>query len=163
MTEQQMEEQQLCDCCEEVVENPLRAEGGEEICELCWEEDLRDPKANVVANGFPHGLSIGHYRNRTKEEFGEDHFTAEWHSTDAWRGYYSVEAHGDWEKVDEDQVLTSWNDAELKEKYDRLKDLADEAGLEWALVSARTSNVFSNSAEFYVLGDPSELDRAAEA
>lgn len=139
-------------------EEPYPTENGEEICRICWEEDLMEPLATITTSEFPHGLRIGHHRNRTKTEMGEDYFTAEWQSTSAWRGYVSIEAHGDWQKVDADQVLTSWNDKEMKEKYDELKERAERAGLEWALASGRTSNVFSNSAEFYVLGDPEELE-----
>lgn len=153
-----MNTEQKCDCCdEEFGDEPFRTHTGEKICRICWEEDLREPAATVVTREFPHGLRIGSYRNRTRDEFDDDYFEAEWNSTDAWRGYYSIEAKGDWKQVDADQVLTSWNDKEMKEKYEELKERANEVGLEWALVSARTSNVFSNSAEFYVLGDPEKL------
>lgn len=147
-----------CVCCQEEADQPFTTEEGEKICEICWEEDLMQPQATVTTYEEPQGLRIGHYRNETKEWLGEDHFVAEWNSTSAWRGYVSVEAKGDWQKVDQDQVLTAWNDEELSDKYDRLKDLAGQAGLDWALVTARTSNVFSNSAEFYVLGDPEKLE-----
>lgn len=150
-------------CSEEFDEEPFRTDEGEEICRICWEEDLMQPAATVKTREYPDGLRIGSYRNRTKEVLGENHFTTEWHSTSAWRGYYSVGAKGKWNKVDADQVLTSWNDKELKDKYEELKERAERAGLEWALVSSRTSNVFSNSAEFYVLGDPEKLEEVAGA
>jgi len=122
-----------------------------EICERCREEDSREPKATVHTNMARRPLRIAEYTNETEYEI-EPTFEAEWVSTDGWRGYHTIEAPDGWKKVSADNILTSWNDKKKNKKYDKMKEECEELGINYAIVSSRTSNVFSNNADFYVKG-----------
>lgn len=144
----------VCDSCDQVRSEAYEYDG-EMICRRCEEDDLREPMATVKHSEFSRPLRIGHYRNETELEL-ENGFEAEWVSTSAWRGYVKVSAEGDWKLVESKNVLTAWNDRDVKKLDEKLTDLADQYDVEWARVMSRTSNVFSNNFDFFVRGSESE-------
>lgn len=151
----QIDDAYICDVCEQ-VRSVAYEYNGEMVCQRCEEDDLREPMATVKHSEFARPLRIGHYRNETRLELGDECFEAEWVSTSAWRGYVKVSAEGGWRKVKSDYILTAKNDRDIKQLDDDLKDLADGFDVEWARVVSRTSNVFSSGWDFYVRGSDSE-------
>jgi len=144
----------VCDVCDQVRQHAYEHDG-EMVCQRCREDDLREPMATVKHSEIRRPLRIGSYENETEYEL-DDGFETEWVSTDAWRGYVKVSAQGDWQLVESKNVLTAWNDRDVKELDEELKELASHFNVEWARVMSRTSNVFSNNFDFYVRGSESE-------
>jgi len=94
-------------------------------------------------NQYPH--IIGNY----KDDTGGD-FDVEWHSTDAWRGYYEVTSKG-WVNVHSDCILSMSEDAGDLEDFDKkLTEKLNEIKIGYAKVFSRTSNVFSSGYDFFV-------------
>ena len=89
---------------------------------------------------------------------GEPAFELEYHSTDAWRGYYNavpIEGSG-WEKLDEGWMTGDYDDAptearssSVEEKVNRLAGELDEKDCDLAVVFAPTSNVFSTGYDLF--------------
>jgi hypothetical protein len=83
----------------------------------------------------------------------------EYHSTDAWRGYWSAVAPdgSDWEPLDESGWMTGdYDDAPLEarsssveEKVERIAEAAEAEGYDVLVVFTPTSNVFSTSYDLF--------------
>lgn len=87
--------------------------------------------------------------DESREGYGED-FIPKWHKTDAWRGYYEIEARG-WTPIHEDTALSYSEDAEeLKKFNDELIEELKSRGIPVAQAVSTTSNVFSASVDYYV-------------
>ena len=88
-------------------------------------------------------------------EVGGELIRLEYHSTDAWRGYWDAVATdgSGWEKIDESGWMTGdYDDAPLEargssveEKVNRIADELDADGYDVLVVFTPTSNVFSTS------------------
>jgi hypothetical protein len=80
----------------------------------------------------------------------EGDFRVRWRSTDPWRGYYEVE--GDRYALVNTADLLAWHESEkmLKRFDDKIKELFDEHGIDYARVFARSSNIFYQNYELYV-------------
>lgn len=153
-----------CDSCDKFeAKTLLYSYDGERICESCERHDLMEPQATVKHSDVSRPLRIGHYRNESTEELRHG-FKAEWVSTSAWRGYTTIKPKGDWEKVDSDTVLMSRNERSVEENDQLLRDIAADFNVEWARVTARTSNVCSTTWDFYIRGPEKEefLERVQE-
>ena len=90
----------------------------------------------------------------------EDNGTAplgfEYHSTDAWRGYYEPKGEG-WLMLHSDCALSySADEQELKKFDEEVKKILWRQGLEFAICFGRTSNLFSTGYDVYVR--PGEAD-----
>jgi len=92
--------------------------------------------------------------------YSTEDFTAEWVSTDAWRGYYKVKAAADdWEKLHSDSILHQHHsEKELKEFDDRIREIGEELGVEIARVTTQTSNVFSSSYDLFIKGREEDIE-----
>ena len=113
-------------------------------------DDEEDPVAtitfknsDVFEDDRPYG--IGYYGNETDEEF-----TAKYHRTDAWRGYYEVESDN-WVEVWDDNILSYSEDAAELKKFDEdLSKIMDEQNIPYARAIARSSNLFSSGYTLFV-------------
>lgn len=140
----------ICEVCEEVAEYPRETEKGV-ICERCLEDDRCSPTATIEYSDRER-RTIGHYHNGT-----EGDFETTYHSTDAWRGYYTVEANNGWEKLWDDNILSYSEDAkELKKMDEKLTEYMDKNNIEYAKAIARSSNVFSNGYTLFVRASEKE-------
>jgi hypothetical protein len=122
------------------------------------EYDTEEPSATVYYYNYPQAPmdeseeggdtyphAICHYTDETQGDF-----EVEWHSTDAWRGYYEVTSK-DWVNVHSDCILSMSEDAGDLEDFDEklTKELGDMK-VAYAKVFSRTSNVFSSGYDFFV-------------
>jgi hypothetical protein len=125
---------------------------GKPLCETCYYED--EPAATVLYGKDDEPHIISHTRNET-----EGDFTVEWHSTDPWRGYYETKSKN-YSLVNTAELL-AWHESEqmLKEFDERIRELFDNAGIEYARVFARTSNVFYQNYDLYVKKDQELVGR----
>lgn len=116
-----------------------------------WLSDSRgEPSATVVYNGEERRAITPYDKPRG--------FDTEWHSTDAWRGHYSVESSDNWMRVNTDTILTGHHtEKDLKEMQERLREEFKRQGIEWVEVYPRTSNVFATGFDIFVKkGDKEE-------
>lgn len=140
-----------CSSCEEDIVDENELYYGDEatfyegrpLCESCYYED--EPVATVYFNDDDYPHIISYARNET-----EGAFRARWHSTDSWRGYYETES--DKYALVNTAELLAWHESEkmLKEFDERIRELFDEHGLDYARVFARSSNVFYQNYDLYV-------------
>jgi len=116
---------------------------GKPLCESCYYQD--EPAATVFYGRDDEPHIISYTRNET-----EGNFTVEWHSTDPWRGYY--ETNSEKYSLVNTAALLAWHGSErmLKEFDERVRELFDEHGIEYARVFSRSSNVFYQNYDIYV-------------
>lgn len=119
---------------------------GKPLCETCYSED--EPAATVFYNRDDGPRIISYTRNET-----EGDFTVEWHSTDPWRGYYEAKSKN-YSLVNTAELL-AYHESErmLKEFDERIRELFESSGIEYARVFARSSNVFYQNYDLYVKKD----------
>ena len=123
---------------------------GKPLCETCYSED--EPIATVYYRDEEEPRFITHARNDT-----EGDFKATWHSTDPWRGYFEVESER-YAKVFSDTIL-SYHESEamLKELNDQVMEKYKDAGIDFARVFPRTSNLFATGYDIWVDRDFEKL------
>ncbi len=78
---------------------------------------------------------------------------SEYVSTDAWRGYNSINPKGDYAKeLHSDQILSMSEDARNLKKFDdSLREVLEVVGIPYARVFTTTSNIFSTGYDVYIL------------
>jgi len=106
---------------------------------------------SVFEGGEEHKIVISEYDiyDESGRDYGYD-FEPKWHSTDAWRGYYEMEAKG-WTQVHEDTSLAYSEDSrELKNFDEKLVEELKARGIPVARVVSSTSNLFSSSVDYFV-------------
>jgi len=123
---------------------------GKPLCETCYCED--EPAATVFYGRDDEPHIISYTRNET-----EGDFTVQWHGTDPWRGYYETKS----EKycLVNTAELLAYHESEqmLKEFDEKVRELFDGSGIEYARVFARSSNVFYQNYDLYVKKDQALL------
>jgi hypothetical protein len=116
---------------------------GKPLCEACYYED--EPCATVLYRGDDQPYIISHTRDET-----EGDFSANWHSTDPWRGYYETKSDK-YALVNTAELLAYHESEEMLKNFDgRIRELFDEHDIDYARVFARSSNVFYNNYDLYV-------------
>lgn len=123
---------------------------GKPLCETCYCED--EPAATVFYGGDDEPHIISYTRNET-----EGDFTVQWHSTDPWRGYY--ETKNEEHSLVNTAELLAYHESEqmLKEFDEKVRELFDGSGIEYARVFAKSSNVFYQNYDLYVKKDQALL------
>jgi len=123
---------------------------GKSLCETCYYED--EPAATVFYGRDEQPYIISEARNET-----EGDFSARWRSTDPWRGYYETKSEK-YALVNTAELL-SYHESEkmLKDFDEKIKELFDEHGINYARVFARSSNVFYQNYDLYVKKDQTFL------
>lgn len=116
--------------------------------------DEEDPEATITVyeNGEEKRIIIKPYNIYDETaQYGDD-FMPVWHKTDAWRGYYEIEAKG-WVQIHADTALSySEDEDELKKFNDELIEECKNRGIPIAQAVSRTSNLFSASVDYFVQG-----------
>jgi len=142
-----------CSICNEKVRRVEAYDGDEgtlyerkPLCETCYRED--EPAATVFYGGDEEPKIISGTRNETDGDF-----TVAWRSTDPWRGYYETKSKN-YSLVNTAELL-AWHESEqtLKEFDERIRELFNSSGIEYARVFARSSNVFYQNYDLYVKKD----------
>jgi len=115
---------------------------GKPLCESCYYED--EPCATVIYSKDNTPYIISGTRDET-----EGDFRVRWHSTDPWRGHYETTSEK-YSLVNTAELL-AWHESEqmLKEFDEKVRELFDEHGIEYARVFARSSNVFYQNYDLY--------------
>ena len=141
----------ICSMCDEPIKNQDEVYFGDTathyegkpLCEICYYED--EPIATVYYRSEDEPYLISHTRNDT-----EGDFRAIWHSTDPWRGYFEVESER-YAKAFSDTILAYHESEEmLKELNDRVIERYMNAGIDFARVFPRTSNLFATGYDIWV-------------
>ena len=122
-------------------------------CYACEEYERSEPPATIYIyndegyeEDMPH--TVGHYINDT-----EGTFNVSWVSTDAWRGHYEAQSDT-YQEIYDDWILAYSKDAEELKKFDEVMIKAmKEAGIRFAKVFTRSSNVFFIGNELWVHKD----------
>lgn len=126
------------------------------LCETCYRED--EPAATVFYGREDEAHIISHTRNETKDDF-----TVQWHSTDPWRGYYETKSEK-YSLVNTAELLAYHESGQMLEEFDeKVRELFDSSGIEYARVFARSSNVFYQNYELYVKKDKELIARLVVA
>jgi len=119
---------------------------GKPLCEVCYYED--EPCATVFYGRDDQPYVISLTRNET-----EGDFEVEWHSTDPWRGYYETKSNK-YSLVNTAELLAYHQSEEMLKDFDeRIRELFDEHGIDYARVFARSSNIFYQNYDLYVKRD----------
>jgi hypothetical protein len=109
-------------------------------------DDLTEPILTIYYGDMETPELVGSYTDTTDGDF-----TAEYHRTDAWRGYYEPKSSDKWVNVHSDNILSMSEDAQELEKFDKeLRENLDKKEVEYARVFSRSSNVFSTGYDFFV-------------
>lgn len=89
---------------------------------------------------------ISHARNETDADFG-----VSWHSTDPWRGYYETKSDK-YTLINTAELLAYHESEEMLADFDsRIRKKFDEHDIDYARVFARSSNVFYQNYDLYVM------------
>jgi hypothetical protein len=148
-----------CSACEEKIKK-TEAYFGEKgtsyenkpLCESCYYED--EPCATVLYEKDDQPYVISHTRDET-----EGDFSVSWHSTDPWRGYYETKSEK-YALVNTAELLSYHESEEMLKNFDdRIRELFDEHGLDYARVFARSSNVFYQNYDLFVKKEQEFLGR----
>jgi len=123
---------------------------GKILCESCYYDD--EPAATVFYGRDEQPCVISEARNET-----EGDFSARWRSTDPWRGYYETKSEK-YALINTAELL-SYHESEkmLKDFDEKIRELFDEHGINYARVFARSSNVFYQNYDLYVQKDQALL------
>lgn len=130
---------------------------GQPICEDCYSDDESQLSISVLTGDEPRhweGIGQGDGKGEIYEvgrcfNHTRGDFTAKWHSTDPWRGYYEAIAHG-FTKIWDDCILAWSEDAGQLEKFDaELIARAKAKNATLLRVIGRTSNCFSSGYDLY--------------
>jgi hypothetical protein len=113
------------------------------LCEACYYEDEACALVYYKEDVEPKVISS------TRNETGGD-FSVEWHSTDAWRGYYETKSQR-YALVNTAELLAYHESEEMLKDFDkRIRELFNEHGIDYARVFARSSNIFYQNYDLYV-------------
>jgi hypothetical protein len=148
-----------CSICRNVVEEQAAYLGekgtpyeGKPLCESCYFED--DTAATVYYNRDERPYVISETRNETDGDF-----SVRWRGIDPWRGYYETKSDK-YSWVNTAELLSYHESEEMWEDFDeRIRELFDDHGIEYARVFARSSNLFYNNYDLYVKKDQEFLGR----
>jgi len=148
-----------CSACEEKVKKTDAYFGdkgtfyeNKPLCEACYYEDEPCATALYKKDNEPHVIS--HTRNET-----EGDFSVNWHSTDPWRGYYETKSEK-YALVNTAELLSYHESEEMLKNFDeRIRELFDEHGIDYARVFARSSNVFYQNYDLFVKKEHEFLGR----
>jgi hypothetical protein len=123
---------------------------GKPLCEDCYYED--GPCATVIYGKDDTPYIISETKNETQGDF-----KVRWRSTDPWRGYYETSSEK-YALVNTAELL-AYHESErmLKEFDERIRELFNEHGIDYARVFARSSNVFYQNYDLYVKKDQALL------
>ena len=117
------------------------------LCKTCYYED--EPSATVF---YGRGDNEPRIISRTRNETERD-FTVQWHSTDPWRGYYETKSEK-YSLVNNAEILAHHESGQMLKEFDeKVRELFDSSGIEYATVFARSSNVFYQNYELYAKKD----------
>ncbi len=139
-----------CSACEERLKKTEAYFGdkgtfyeGKPLCETCYDED--EPCATVLYRRDDQPHIISHARDET-----EGDFSVSWHSTDPWRGYYETKSEK-YSLVNTAELLAYHESEQMLKDFDeRIRELFDEHGIDYARVFARSSNVFFQNYDLFV-------------
>jgi len=116
---------------------------GKPLCESCYFEN--EPVAIVYYGKDETPYIISEVRNETAGDF-----TVRWKSIDPWRGYYESKSEK-YVLVNTAELLAYHQSEEILKKFDeRIRELFDEYGIDYARVLTRSSNVFCQNYDLYV-------------
>lgn len=133
-----------CEMCDNETDDGLTDLEGKPVCDTCYYE--AEPEATVFYNGDKEEPRV---ITSTRDETEGD-FRTSWHSTDGWRGYYEVHSDG-WVQVVNDCALAYSEDCNELGEFDKnMQQIFKEKGIEFAVVSTRSSNVFSSGYDVFV-------------
>ncbi|MCJ7425221.1 hypothetical protein MUP01_13280 [Candidatus Bathyarchaeota archaeon] len=139
-----------CSICEERLKKTEAYFGdkgtfyeGKLLCETCYYED--EPCATVLYKRDDQPYVISHARDET-----EGDFSVSWHSTDPWRGYYETKSEK--YSLANTAELLAYHESEqmLKDFDEKIRELFDEHGIDYARIFARSSNVFFQNYDLFV-------------
>lgn len=121
---------------------------GKVVCGSCYHEDGGHGVRVTFDDGETHRICGP--RNETADEgMGEYTFTEHYHKTDGWRGYYDYDAPPQWVVLI--GTTTAYEEHRAWEKFwPAFKEALRAEGIEYAVVAATTSNVFSVSVDVLV-------------
>jgi hypothetical protein len=160
----------ICACCEQEVDEDFAFTGeegthydGETLCEMCFYEGqteavIRLNPSNEDIDDCEATMRITSTMNETAE-YGyssRGRWKTKWHSTDAWRGYYEVEAPENWKLLNADASLWGLNESVLANFHNPLVRGINGYNIPLALVSCVTSNVFSTAVDWFVYVEDTE-------
>lgn len=119
---------------------------GKPLCETCYYED--EPCATVFYSKEDTPYIVSHTRDET-----EGDFKVKWHSTDLWRGYYETSSEK-YSLVNTAELLAYHESERMLKDFDqRIRELLEENGIDYARVFARSSNIFFQNYDLYVKKD----------
>jgi len=125
---------------------------GKPLCECCYYES--EPAAVVYYGKDENPCVISETRNETDGDF-----RVFWVRTDPWRGYYQTKSER-YVLVNTAELLAYHQSERMLKKFDeRIKELFDEHGIDYARIFARSSNVFYQNYDLYVRKDQEKLAR----
>ena len=138
-----------CQYCHlETDECELVTIGNDRICADCELDVIdadRDNAAVTIEYSNGDVATIGEHHDDTQGEF-----THEYHRTDAWRGYYTVES-SNWVNIHDDNILELSKDADNLENFvEILCEKLDEKDVRYAKAFCRSSNLFSIGFDLFV-------------
>ena len=142
------------ECGEEIEGDEYETIDGNPVCYDCIESDLSEPAAIVKI--YDDG-DVEEYRIGALTSDIED-FKAKYISTDAWRGYYTVEAE-DWIKVHDDGILAYSEDEKELDNFAKFIHDRLIKKIRYAEVITRSSNVFFNGYEIWINKDDIEKNK----
>jgi len=116
---------------------------GKALCDSCYYDN--ESAATVFYGRDEQPYIISEAKNET-----EGDFSVRWRNTDPWRGYY--ETRSDKYALVNTAELLAYHESEnmLKDFDEKIRELFDDHGIEYARVFARSSNVFYNNYDLYV-------------
>ncbi|MDG6943070.1 MAG: hypothetical protein JRM94_03225 [Nitrososphaerota archaeon] len=116
---------------------------GKPLCETCYYEIDTDATVLYRNDDEPHVITST--RNETDGDF-----TLAWHSTDPYRGYFETRSER-YVLVSTAELLWGHDSEEMLADFDkRIRAAFDEAGIDYARVFARSSNVFYQNYDLFV-------------
>ena len=123
---------------------------GKPLCEGCYYDDEICAIVYYGRNEEPY--LITETRNETNGDF-----RVKWHSTDPWRGYFETSSEK-YSLVNTAELLAGHESEKMLKQFDeRIRELFDEHGIDYARVFARSSNVFYQNYDLYVRKDQKDL------
>ena len=123
---------------------------GKPLCEGCYYDD--EICAIVYYGRDEEPYLITETRNETNGDF-----RVKWHSTDPWRGYFETSSEK-FSLVNTAELLAGHESEKMLKQFDeRIRELFDEHGIDYARVFARSSNVFYQNYDLYVRKDQKNM------
>jgi len=123
---------------------------GKPLCEDCYYDD--EICAIVYYGRDEEPYLITEARNETNGDF-----RVKWHSTDPWRGYFETSSEK-YSLVNTAELLAGHESEKMLKQFDeRIRELFDEHGIDYARVFARSSNVFYQNYDLYVRKDQKNM------